>query len=153
MRIEIINGEDTLYPVTNKYSVTGHNNYNVGQILDAFSSSIYQCEISNKKMYICDKEDLQKIDISDIVSNTYDYSYKMYIYLNGSLLYEGKDYNMLNNETILLKNPTRINDTFIFEVIIKTKHLKEYNKKHGCEINEKILINNILNRINTYCNN
>lgn len=151
MRIEIIKDDNVLYPVTNSSSVTGYKNYNVKQIYESLSKAAANSEVVNKKSYVCDKDGLFEISLSDFLLDAINNAYDLYIYLNGSLLQENKDYFILDNTTVSLKEPTRVNDIFIFETISKIKYLGKTDYNFGCELNEKIHINNIFTRINTYC--
>lgn len=152
MYIEMIDNKDntSLYPVTNTHSVTGYKNYTLSQILNEIKNASYQGECIKKDIYICDIEGLTSIDISKVIPDTLEYACDLYVYLNGTMLTDKVDYYRLDERVVRLNRPTKVNDVYIFETSTYIKYLNSNEKNTNAHFDEKVLINNIFNRINEY---
>lgn len=149
--IEINNSlGEIYYPITNSTCVTGYNNYNLKQILELIKKASYSGEVYNKNYYICDIDGRYYIYIDKVFLDTIEGVYKVFIYLNGTLLTEYEDYVFIAPTVVRLTFPAKLNDVFIYEFVTSPKYLLSEIKNTSSYIEEKILINDIFNKINIY---
>lgn len=138
------------YPKTTCDNVKGYKNYNAKQFLECFEKASYSGEIRNKNHYICDIEGRYYIYLDKVFLDTIEGAYKVFVYLNGILLLEDKDYVYVAPTVIRLTSPASLNDIFTFEFITSTKYLLNKPKDTTAPIEEKILINDMIYSLNIY---
>lgn len=149
MKIELNHNNEKLYPLTNTIYTIGINNYSLNQIIDSYKNSISECYTTLTNILVM-HEKIDVININDFTKELKDY--KLDLIYNGFLLTEGVDY-FTSKDKVYLNFVTEINDNITFKFLVKLKdNVKDDVKDNNIssEYNEKILINNIFNRINSY---
>lgn len=145
MKFSIKNALETLFPITSSNYVLGKNNYSMTQTLDEFKKSIKNTYTYKKYIISCYEENQNTFDITECIENEVDY--EIFVFLNGILLLDRYDYNIHKNNIIFTRQ-IKTNDFIVIKVITSNNSKTNSNNKFNLE--EKLLINNIINRINTY---